>query len=667
MFSGIRTLVFVLVGLLMVAHNPGDGTAGSSDGPAKEEVQKAVERGVAFLKSQSHAWDFEGHSVGVSALVGLALLECGVPSTDETIDGAAQLVRRDVASIDDTYDVSLAIMFLDRLGSPDDEALIETCCLRIVAGQSNRGGWGYGVPKITDDAQLRRLRTLLDKHEAARREKAEKGSPPAQADLMNNPLGLSHGRPGDDNSNTQFATLALWIARRHSVKTDPCLAAVETRFRRTQNPDGGWSYMAVARGGAPGGMLGSNGSMTCAGLLGLAVGYGVATEAVLRTRLVQQEKGRSVSGGNVPDVNRDQAIKHGLTFLAQIMEPGLAREANVTPDPNHARGFPGGRQIGSARAAPGWSLLHNSKGSEYYFLWSLERVAVIYGLDTIGNKDWYAIGAKYALEHQSEDGAWRGQLGEVVDTCFALFFFRRANLAGDLTATLRGKIRDPGLVSLRANRTERPAAKDDVAGASKSGNDKVDKEPSANKSESLSLPEAHARTPQTTPPLTPPSTLPVHSHRQEVNRLSDQLSRATAAERDALLEKIRDAKGSVNTDALAAAISRLDDAAKAKARDALTERLARMTASTLGDKMKDANSEIRRAAALACAMKEERAMVPQLIQLLDDSEPRVVRAAHAALKDLTGQKFGPADPAQPDERKQAIREWRGWWEKNQRK
>src|SRR5262249_6047661 len=209
-------------------------------------------------------------SVGVSALAGLALLECGVPSTDATIDAAAQLVRRDVGSIDDTYDISLAIMFLDRLGSPDDQPLIETCCLRIVAGQSNRGGWGYGCPKITDDTQLRRLRTLLDKHNAAREKAAtEKRSAPAQADLTNNQFGLSHGRPGDDNSNTQFATLALWIARRHSVKTDPCLAAVETRFRGTQNPDGGWSYMPVARGGAPGGMLGSNGSMTCAGLLGL--------------------------------------------------------------------------------------------------------------------------------------------------------------------------------------------------------------------------------------------------------------------------------------------------------------------------------------------------------------------------------------------------------------
>src|SRR5262249_3028679 len=146
------------------------GGSGFADGPAEEDVQKAVQRGVAFLQSQNRVWDFDqhGHSVGVSALVGLALLERGVPSTDAPIAAAAQLVRRDVGSIDDTYDRALAIMFLDRLGSPDDQPLIETCCLRIVAGQSNRGGWGYGCPKITDDTQLRRLRTLLDKHNAAR-------------------------------------------------------------------------------------------------------------------------------------------------------------------------------------------------------------------------------------------------------------------------------------------------------------------------------------------------------------------------------------------------------------------------------------------------------------------------------------------------------------------
>src|SRR5205085_4148027 len=108
------------------------------------------------------------------------------------------------------------------------------------------------------------------------------------------------------------------------------------------------------------------------------------------------------------------------------------------------RGGPGGP------GAEGGNLIGNGLGSEYYFLWSLERVAVVYGLRTLGNKDWFAIGAKYLLDQQSGNGAWRGNLGETVDTCFALFFLRQANLATDLTATLKGKVKDPGVVKLKA-------------------------------------------------------------------------------------------------------------------------------------------------------------------------------------------------------------------------
>ena len=74
----------------------------------------------------------------------------------------------------------------------------------------------------------------------------------------------------------------------------------------------------------------------------------------------------------------------------------------------------------------------------YYYLWSLERVAVALNLDTIGNKDWYAWGSGLLLSNQEEDGTWQGDYGTGgVDTCFALLFLKRANLAMDLTALTR--------------------------------------------------------------------------------------------------------------------------------------------------------------------------------------------------------------------------------------
>ncbi len=68
------------------------------------------------------------------------------------------------------------------------------------------------------------------------------------------------------------------------------------------------------------------------------------------------------------------------------------------------------------------------------------------------------------------------------------------------------------------------------------------------------------------------------------------------------------------------------------------------------------------AAALACAMKDERARVPDLIPLLEDAEPHVVRAAHAGLKSLTDQDFGPGRGASTAERAAAARKWRAWWD-----
>ncbi len=56
-----------------------------------------------------------------------------------------------------------------------------------------------------------------------------------------------------------------------------------------------------------------------------------------------------------------------------------------------------------------------------------------------------------------------------------------------------------------------------------------------------------------------------------------------------------------------------------------------------------------------------------LIPLIDDSEPLVARAAHAALMSLTNQDFGPAKDASAKDRAKAIEAWKGWWAKQEGK
>ncbi|HYT92699.1 MAG TPA: hypothetical protein VEL76_28540, partial [Gemmataceae bacterium] len=74
---------------------------------------------------------------------------------------------------------------------------------------------------------------------------------------------------------------------------------------------------------------------------------------------------------------------------------------------------------------------------DLYFLWSLERMAVIYDLKKIEDKDWYAWGSGIILANQSGDGSWRERFPGVPDTCFALLFLVRANVVKDLTDKLR--------------------------------------------------------------------------------------------------------------------------------------------------------------------------------------------------------------------------------------
>src|SRR5262249_49752537 len=148
---------------------------------------------------------------------------------------------------------------------------------------------------------------------------------------------------------------------------------------------------------------------------------------------------------------------------------------------------------------------------------------------------------------------------------------------------------------------------------------------------------------------------------REARRLADALVQAPAARQRAVLTDLVENKGAVYTDALAAAIPRLSGEAKQQARDGLARRLARMTAATLRDLTRDEAVEVERAAALAVELKGDRGLIPDLIALLEDPERPVARAAHAALKEMTGQDFGPAAQATPAERGQAAARWKAWW------
>jgi len=570
---------------------------------AADDDRRAIQRGIAALKEMRPEKTAErSHQTGIAALIGLTLLECGVPVTDTAVQQALVQVRTASPELNHTYSLSLAIMFLDRHGDAGDVPLVHAMAVRLLAGQNSHGGWSYTCPR-PPSAEVQRLNSWLrERGDSPRPIPLPKEPAPLpkevqeQIDALAKPAARKGGddfqQPGD-NSNTQFAILGLWIARRHGIPIDKALTRVEARFRNSQGSDGGWGYIPAPRGH---GGLGSTASMTCAGLLGLAMSHGAANEAALRAN-------PKAKPPRVPA--KDQAVRSGLLAL--------------------------GTAVGRARKGRG-----NAAGPVmqrgYYFLWSLERVAVAYSLNTVGSKDWYAWGSEMLLQSQGADGSWKGEHGPEVDTCFALLFLRRVNLAKDLTATLKG-VEDPGEVTLKAGGVGGEGL---LAKGLKSSIVMGDKTGDAGAPTNLD---------------------------SEAARMSFELIQAAPEQQDRVLEKLKDGKGAIYTDALGAAIPQLSGAARTRARDTLAERLGGMTAETLRAKLQDDLPEVRRAAAVACYMKDDKNHVPDLIVLLEDAEPPVVRAAQAALKGLTGQDFGPAKDASPAERARAVNDWKAWWRK----
>jgi HEAT repeat protein len=131
----------------------------------------------------------------------------------------------------------------------------------------------------------------------------------------------------------------------------------------------------------------------------------------------------------------------------------------------------------------------------------------------------------------------------------------------------------------------------------------------------------------------------------EIARLVDKVMKAAPGQRDAALTQLRDGKSEASVQALVQLVSKVPLAERAGIRDTLARRLAKLTAEELRDKLHDADSELRRAAATACMHRREKSLVGDLIPLLQDEQTPVSAEAHVSLKGLTGRDLGDSATA----------------------
>lgn len=638
---GLMRVLLIALCLVLVSLSQPPGRAAE-----QQQIEAAIKRGVEWLKKkylQPNAGPNinipYSHALGATCLSGLALLEAGVPPSDPALQRITTIIREAAYTQVQTYQISLCLMYLDRLGDPNDVPLIQALAVRLLAGQRPQsGGWGYGCIAGVSQEEVQFLKALRPQDKARQLHPDVERYAHALFNRRN-----PNDSVGDDNSNTQFAVLALWLARKHGVPVDTALDLVERRFLLTQTRTGGWPYTGPTVTSAGAIIAEGSPSMICAGLLGLATSIARRQEKLLQSRQNTKKEEANTPEPASPGANttddpffqpppaqtttssksapaqhreeskprlkldaRDQAAK--LAFAAL----GVVMNQSVRPDGRGGAAF--------VLGAPG-----NGHGrNDFYFLWSLERVSVIYGVETIGQINWYDAVSTTLVATQANDGSWEaGGYDPEVNTAFAVLILCRSNLARDLS----GKVQNDIATEMRAG------------------------------------PGGAMSTPITGRPSPTHKNSSKHLLNDEAMTLAASLLRSSEGQWATNLRKIRDGKGVVYTQALALAANRLDGVRLQEIRTALAERLANMSADTLRTyaRVKE-DPELRRAAVLAMAMKDDKNHIPDLIDALLDDEEMVVRAAKAGLKALTGQDLGPPPQASANDKRLAVEAWKKWWE-----
>jgi len=352
----VRCAFVVLLLCLPALRAADDRPQRIADAELQKRINAAIDRGVAYLKrvqNKDGSWDYTmgdgpgprrrefpgaaDASGGLTALALYALAASGVPAGDGTIDRGRRWTEKNTRPFKagatfGTYSASLLVLALTRIDARKHEKRIRKLAVRIVKGQRKSNMWTYGLAG-------------------------------GGGRLANGPLA------DGDNSNSQFAVLALWAARTLAKAKVPASTwrRVQGFYKKTQLKNGGWAYTPPT--GSP--MLGSSASMNAAGL----VSFVYATAAL---------------GGSLPEARKHEVARRGLAAVRKAFK-------------NYG---------------------------DYYFVYALERVGTVLGLPA---KEWYFEGARELLRRQRDDGRWasvmrvgHGDQKQVYQTSLALLFLSRA-------------------------------------------------------------------------------------------------------------------------------------------------------------------------------------------------------------------------------------------------
>ena len=375
-----------------------------------KKIDHAIDTGVeALLKTQKKTgrWpafeDSRGavYELGMQSLCMLACVKGGVPLSDMRMRKGMQAVRSIYEKQKNnlqTYEVGVTLMLLDAMNEKQ---------LRRFDGKKDKGKRGLSDE---DKKWAKDLAVWLQ--------------------MKQKPQGFwRYPASGMDLSNTQYAALGLWSAKRLGIRVDKgVVRRMMTETLKRQQTKGtskvpfyvdpervlkrkkgerssstyitarGWRYHPPERIKRGGKMVETfypySGSMTTAGVAILAIGRDILGKNDDWLDKVQDGKVR-------------RAMWQGLAWLQAKWN--------------------------------GWDNPGHSGNWVFYWLYGLERAGRLCGTDYVGLHDWYVEGANRLLEDQKPDGMWplkpRNKVPDSqdekwqsnqVDTAFAILFLTRS-------------------------------------------------------------------------------------------------------------------------------------------------------------------------------------------------------------------------------------------------
>jgi len=357
------------------------------DESLQKKIDTATEAGAAYLISQIPNILSEKHEDThhrYDELVLLALIHSNAfrqeePHKNESI---VNLLNRVLEyDLKFTYNVSLQTMALEKLNKISYQERLQKCATFLVNTQCENGQWSY---KAKDKYSIKG-----DDAVCLKDVKCSDRVPKIQKVIVEIE---KHGKESGDNSNTQFAALALWSCLNAKIQVpENVLVSAKEFWEKDQNSDGGWGYPHQGGDKAT-----SRATMTAAGISSLAI-YDYWW-------LQYREK-------------NNKHVQNGINCLSDMLN---GKDALFNKEVKKGAPIPG------------------------YLLYSIERAAVLARVKNLGttkklgNYDWYKAGASALVLAQNDDGSWNCSgvgtdkdgtnlnASKIQGTSFALLFLKKA-------------------------------------------------------------------------------------------------------------------------------------------------------------------------------------------------------------------------------------------------